>query len=128
MSRIRKAYHDPEAERHCMPTFWWKGAPERYKTRRQLRKAGLAPGPAQRQPVAQILWRGVGGERVAYLYDVALAVPKRTATPAQLAAVEKALAARRTCSTCGHERPYYIPRKFGECLDCVPPTVLRSAA
>lgn len=116
MSRIRKAYHDPEAERHCMPTFWWKGAPAGYATRRQLRARGLCPG---RQPIAaQVLWRGVGGERAAYLYRVDLASPKRTATPAQLAAVDKALAARRTCRTCGCERWYYIPRSLGECLDC----------
>ncbi len=125
MSRIRRAYHDPDAERHPVPTYWWKGAPACYATRRQLRARGLAPGG---QPIAaQILWRGVGGERAAYLYEVARAVKKRTATPAQLVAVEKALAARRTCSTCGQVRPYYIPRKFGECLDCVPTTVLRAA-
>jgi hypothetical protein len=125
MSRIRRAYHDPDAERHPVPTYWWKGAPAGLATRRQLRKAGLAPGG--QDIVAQILWSGVGGERVAYLYEVARAVKKRTATPAQLVAVEKALAARRTCSTCGQVRPYYIPRKFGECLDCVPTTVLRAA-
>lgn len=125
MSRIRKAYHDPEAETHSIPTYWWKGAPDGLKTRRQLRKDGLAPGG--QGIAAQVLWHGVGGERVAYLYRVELAKPKRTATPAQLAAVNKALAARRTCSTCGHERPYYIPRRFGECLDCIPDAVLRAA-
>lgn len=66
------------------------------------------------------MWRGVGGERVAYLYEVAQAAPKRTATPAQLTAIGKALAARRTCRTCGVERHYYIPRSLGECLDCAP--------
>lgn len=125
MSRIRKAYHDPLAERYPIPTFWWKGAPAGYATRRQLRKDGLAPGG--QEPAAQVLWRGVGGERVAYLYEVKLAVPKRTATPAQLAAVGKALAARRTCPTCHVEQDYYIPRKYGECLDCIPPFALRAA-
>lgn len=126
MSRIRKAYHDPEAERYSIPTYWWKGAPDDvYATRRQLRAKGLAPGG--QEVAAQILWRGVGGERAAYLYRLDLAVPKRTATPAQLVAVEKALAARRTCSTCGEVRPYYIPRKFGECLECVPSAVLIAA-
>lgn len=119
MSRIRKAYHDPDAERYPLPTFWWKGAPAGYSTRRQLRKAGLAPGG--QEPAAQVLWRGVGGERVAYLYRVDLAVPKRTATPAQLVAVGKALEARRTCVSCGQVCDYYIPRKLGECLDCAPP-------
>jgi hypothetical protein len=77
---------------------------------------GLRPGG---QPVAaQILWHGVGGERFANLYHTDLAKPKRVATPAQLAGIDKALAARRTCRTCGHERWYYIPRSLGECLDC----------
>jgi hypothetical protein len=82
-----------------------------------LRDAGhLSPGG---QPVAaQILWHGVGGTRVAYLYRLDLTRPKRTATPAQLDAVGKALLARRTCPTCRRVRPYYIPRSLGECLTC----------
>jgi hypothetical protein len=55
---------------------------------------------------------------MAYLYRVDLARPKRTATARQRAAIEAALAARRTCPTCRHVRPYYIPRSLGECLDC----------
>ena len=94
------------------------GAPAGYATARQLRALGLRPAG---QPVAaQVLWRGVGGTRVAYLYLVALARPKRVATAAQLVAIGKALRARRTCSTCGLVRGYYIPRSLGECLDCAP--------
>jgi hypothetical protein len=77
---------------------------------------------------AQILWRGVGGQRAAYLYHIHLALPKRVATPAQLAAIGKALAARRTCPTCTREQSYCIPRSLGECLDCTdasPPTTDR---
>jgi len=55
---------------------------------------------------------------VAYLYRADLAKPKRHATTAQLAAIAKALRARRTCPTCGLEKPYYIPRSTGECNDC----------
>ena len=55
---------------------------------------------------------------MAYLYRADLALPKRQATPAQRAAIAKALRARRTCPTCGTEKPYYIPRSLGECLDC----------
>lgn len=111
-------FHDPEGTRYGLPTFPWRSAPPAtvYATRRQLRAAGLAPGG--HDPVAQVMWRGVGGDRVAYLYDVALAVPKRTATPAQREAVQKALDARRTCPECGQLKWYYIPRKLGECLDC----------
>ncbi|MBM2620412.1 hypothetical protein JIG36_33365 [Actinoplanes sp. LDG1-06] len=116
MSRVRAAYWDPAGTRYGLPTFWWQGAPAGYATRRQLRARGLRPGG---QPIAaQILWRGVGGTRAAYLYRLDLARPKRTATAAQLDAVRAALRARRTCPTCGEVRPYYIPRSFGECLDC----------
>ncbi|MEE6260185.1 RRQRL motif-containing zinc-binding protein [Plantactinospora sonchi] len=119
MSRVRAAFFDPDGARFGIPTFWWRGAPPGYATRRQLTAAGLRPAG---QPVAgQVLWRGLGGTRVAYLYRVDLARPKRTATPAQRAAIGKALAARRTCPTCRVVRPYYIPRSLGECVDCAYP-------
>jgi hypothetical protein len=118
MPRIRAAYYDPDGERYGIPTFWWRGAPDGYATARQLRAQGLRPGG---QPVAaQILWRGIGGTRMAYLYRVELAKPKRTATAAQLVAIGKALRARRTCPTCGQTCWYFIPRSLGECLDCAP--------
>ncbi|MET7945205.1 RRQRL motif-containing zinc-binding protein [Micromonospora sp. NPDC005324] len=118
MSRIRAAYFDPDGTRYGIPTYWWKGAPPGYATRRQLTAAGLRPGG---QPVAaQVLWRGVGGTRTAYLYRVDLAAPKRTATPAQRVAIGKALTARRTYPTCRLVRPYVIPRSLGECLACSP--------
>lgn len=116
MGRIRAAYCDSAGDRYGIPTFSWQGAPAGYATRRQLTARGLRPGG---QPVAaQILWRGVGGERAAYLYRLDLARPKRTATPAQRRAIAAALRARRTCSTCGEVRDYYIPRSLGECLTC----------
>jgi hypothetical protein len=116
MTRIRAAFHDPDGGRYGIPTYWWQGAPPGYATRRQLRERGLCPG---RQPIAaQVLWRGVGGIRAAYLYRIDLARPKRTATPAVHAALDKAMRARRTCPTCRAERPYVIPRSLGECLPC----------
>jgi len=119
MARIRAAFHDPDGTRYGIPTYWWKGAPPGYATRRQLTAAGLRPGG---QPVAaQVLWRGVGGTRTAYLYRLDLAAPKRTATPAQRTAIDKALTARRTCGTCHMVRPYFIPRSLGECLACAFP-------
>ncbi|EWM67797.1 MULTISPECIES: RRQRL motif-containing zinc-binding protein [unclassified Micromonospora] len=119
MSRIRAAFHDPDGARYGIPTYWWRGAPPGYATRRQLTAAGLRPGG---QPIAaQILWKGVGGTRAAYLYRLDLAAPKRTATPAQRRAIAAALLARRTCPTCRHVRPYYIPRSLGECLACAYP-------
>ncbi|GGN73971.1 hypothetical protein GCM10010112_43660 [Actinoplanes lobatus] len=116
MARIRAAFHDPDGDRYGIPTYWWRGAPAGYATRRQLRERGLCPGG---QPVAaQIMWRGVGGVRAAYLYRLDLARPKRTATPAVRAALAKAMRARRTCSTCSTVRPYCIPRSLGCCIEC----------
>ncbi|GGK11427.1 hypothetical protein GCM10010124_00060 [Pilimelia terevasa] len=116
MGRIAARFHDPDGERYGLPTFWWRGAPAGYATVRQLRADGLRPGG--QDVAAQIRWRGVGGVRVANLYRVDRALPKRTATPAQRRAIDAALAARRTCSTCGSVCGYYIPRSLGECLDC----------
>lgn len=109
-------FYDPHATRHSLPTYPYRNAPTEYATTRQLRAAQLRPGG---QPIAaQILWRHKGKLRVAYLYEIGQAKAKRTATPAQRVAIDKALLARRTCRTCGHTKWYYIPRRWGECLDC----------
>ena len=115
---IAVEFYDPTGIRFGLPTYPYRGAPDGYATARQLRAAGLRPGG---QPVAaQILWRHAAGRRTAYLYPTAGALPKRTATPAQRRAIAKALLARRTCRSCGRIRDYYIPRRYGECLDCAP--------
>jgi hypothetical protein len=111
---IPSRFYDPLGIRHGFPTFPYHYAPDGLATMRQLRAVGLRPGG--QDPIAQILWRR--GNRVAYLYRSDLAKPKRTATPAQRAAIGKALLARRTCPTCTQVKPYYIPRRYGECLDC----------
>jgi hypothetical protein len=107
-------FYDPDGRRYGIPTYPYHWAPTGLVTLRQLRTRGLRPGG---QPViAQILWRR--GLRVAYLYRTDLALPRRQATPAQLAAIGKALAARRTCPACGTEKPYCLPRSVGQCNDC----------
>ncbi|WP_235966459.1 RRQRL motif-containing zinc-binding protein [Herbidospora solisilvae] len=120
MSRIRAAFWDPAGSRYGIPTFPWRMAPPHLLTRRQLTARGLRPGGQGVQ--AQIKWRsrrhGAPGVRVAYLYDVRFALPKRTATPAQLVALSKALAARRTCPECMTDVGYVLPRHLGICLDC----------
>jgi hypothetical protein len=113
---IRVEFYDPTGSRYGFPTFPYRAAPDGFATVRQLRAAGLRPGG--QEPTAQILWRHRRQRRVAYLYRLDLAKPKRTATPAQRAAIGKALMARRTCRVCGQVKPYYIPRRYGECLDC----------
>jgi len=109
--------YDPTGQHHGgLPTYPYQYAPKGLATRRQLRALGLRP--AGQDIAAQIIWRK--GKRVAYLYRVDLAAPKRSATPAQRAAIHKALRARRTCYTCRQVKDYYIPRRYGECLDCTP--------
>jgi hypothetical protein len=107
-------FYDPDGRHYGIPTYPYRWAPKHLYTTRQLRARGLRP--AGQSPAAQILWRR--GLRVAYLYRADLALPRRQATPAQHAAIAKALCARRTCPTCGTEKPYYIPLSLGECLDC----------
>ena len=111
---LRVRFYDPLGTRYGFPTFPYRMAPTGLATLRQLRAAGLRPGG--HDPVAQILWRR--GKRVAYLYRLDCAIPKRTATPAQREAIAKALTARRTCRYCAQVKPYYIPRRYGCCLDC----------
>ncbi len=116
MSRYRREFHDPAGERFGIPTYAWRMAPEGLLTRRQLAARGLRPGGQEVK--AQILWRRRGGIGVAYLYAVELAKPKRTPSAAQLAALDRALAARRTCPSCRKDVGYVLPRHLGVCLAC----------
>jgi hypothetical protein len=107
---------DPEGARHGLPTWPWRMAPDGLATLRQLRADGLRPGG---QPIAgQIMWRRYGQLKVAYLYRVDLAKPRRVPSPAQLAAIDAALRARQHCPSCDRHVGYFIPRRYGECLDC----------
>jgi hypothetical protein len=94
--------------------FRFRLAPSGLATRRQLSACGLRPGGAQ--PVAWLSWRN--GQRIAYLYDVAMAKPKRDFTPAKRAALGKAMRARRTCPDCLRDVGYVIPTRYGMCVDC----------
>ena len=59
-----------------------------FATRRQLRAMNLRPGG--QEPAAQIVWRS--GKRMAWLYLIEVAKPKRVPTLAQEAALDKAIA------------------------------------
>ncbi|MEV6488554.1 RRQRL motif-containing zinc-binding protein [Actinoplanes sp. NPDC051633] len=113
---IRVEFYDPTGSRYGFPTFPFRNAPDGLATRRQLRSKGLRPNG--QDPIAQILWRHRKQRRIAYLYRIDLAAPKRTATAAQLAALDKANRAKRVCPACGQLKPYQIPRRTGACLDC----------
>ena len=124
MSRRYRGHHDPTGDRHGgLPTWPWRSAPAGLATRRQLAALGLRPAG---QPIAgQVCWnsrrysaRRRTRTRFAFLYHVDLAAPRREPSVAQLVALAKADAARRTCATCGQLPPYVIPRSLGECLDC----------
>jgi hypothetical protein len=109
-------FYDPDGRRYGRPTYPYRLAPTGLFTVRQLRARSLRPGG--QDIAAQILWRHRKQRRIAYLYREDQAKPKRAATMAQLTAIGKALQARRTCPTCGSEKPYCIPRSRGECNDC----------
>ncbi|MBF6162993.1 RRQRL motif-containing zinc-binding protein [Nocardia cyriacigeorgica] len=82
------AVHDPDQP----DTYPWRAAPGHLKTRRQLRAAGLRPNG--QAPAALMVREPTGRKRRrlwAYLFDVTKAAPKRVATAAQLAAVDKAV-------------------------------------
>lgn len=104
-----------------LPAWSWRSAPHGLLTRRQMREAGLAPGGTD--PVALVLCRR--GRRWAHLWRREDLVAKRTASPAQLAALDRAVAARRWCPSCRRDAGYCIPRSLGECLDCADPAVPR---
>jgi hypothetical protein len=117
VSRYCDAFDDLTGARHGgMPTYPWRMAPEHLATRRQLRAQGLCPGG--RGQVGQILWNSRRRTKVAYLYDLTHAKPKRTPSTAQLAALGKALAARHRCPQCGTDPGYCLPRSLGTCLPC----------
>jgi hypothetical protein len=116
---ITPEFYDPTGAKYGMPTFPYHMAPAGMATRRQLRDKGLCPGG--HEPEAQILWPHKGNRRVAYLYDLEKAVPKRVPTQAQLRAVANALRARMTCPSCPEEtalKEYCIPKSLGCCPEC----------
>ncbi|GGQ12362.1 RRQRL motif-containing zinc-binding protein [Streptomyces roseolilacinus] len=104
-----------------IPTYRWRLAPEGLATRRQLRARGLRPGG---QPVAAQLERPRRrqGPLVAYLYRIDLAAPVRPMTPGRAAALNRAMAARRTCPSCRRDAGYCIPRSLGMCVPCAYPS------
>ena len=112
----RMVFYDPTGAKYGIPTYPFKFAPQGLATLRQLHAQSLRPGG--QSVAAQLMWRK--GKRVAYLYRIDLAKPKRTATAAQLAALDKANRAKRVCPACGQLKPYTIPRRTGACLDCEP--------
>ncbi|MFI9553139.1 RRQRL motif-containing zinc-binding protein [Nonomuraea endophytica] len=124
--RSSSVFLDPDGVTWGIPTWPWGLAPAELATLRQLKDRGLRPGG--QDPVGQVMWhsgkqfwaKGLPfGYGIAYLYRIDLARPRRTPTQRQLEALAKALRVRRTCSQCGTEFPYCLPRRYGRaCQPC----------
>jgi len=84
-----------------------------------MRTEGLAPASAW--PVGQLVFSHRRREVRALLYDRAELVAKRVPSAAELAALDRALAARRRCPACGWDVGYCIPTSLGCCVDCAYP-------
>lgn len=103
----------PGRVRNGLPEFKFGLAPAGLSTRRQLRERGLSRGG--QEPFARLVWKR--DQRFAWLYVDAKARAKRTPSDKQLAAVQKALAARKVCAECGPVEHYVrtSDRLCGEC-------------
>jgi len=99
---------------HGLPSFRFGQAPAGLATRRQLRERGLCPGG--QDIVAQLVWDG--GRQWAGLYRLDLARPKRTPSSSQRSALERAMAARRRCRSCGADAGYCLPTSTRTCWPC----------
>jgi hypothetical protein len=88
-------------------------------TRRQLRAIGKRPGG--QDPVAFLYFRCRKAAKLVHanLYLVAEAKPVRSMTPARAAALEKAMAARRTCRECGETGWAELPKAHRTCEACL---------
>ncbi|WP_326568042.1 RRQRL motif-containing zinc-binding protein [Amycolatopsis rhabdoformis] len=105
--------------RDGLPMFGWGEAPSTLLTRAQLREAGLRPNG--QDPVALLVFRHVkpyAHETVAELFSVERAALKRTATPAQLVALSRAMDARRVCVDCGVVQEQCVPTSTRQCGTC----------
>ncbi|WP_331728657.1 RRQRL motif-containing zinc-binding protein [Streptomyces anulatus] len=109
-----------------LPEYDRGTVPEGLVTRRALRDMGLSPG-GNRGPVAILRCRlcatrpnwSCRHPTRGYLLRVDLARPKRIATLAQELALDRAMAARSTCSGCSRRYYYCLPlRTVGSCDPC----------
>ncbi|MCU1685773.1 MAG: hypothetical protein JWQ81_6512 [Amycolatopsis sp.] len=98
---------------------WGTGPHTLLATKRQLRKRGLRPGGQDPVAVLYFRCRRAAKQVFANLYLIALARPVRPMTPARWAALDKAMAARRTCRTCGETGYAELPKAHRTCEACL---------
>jgi hypothetical protein len=103
----------PGRVRDGLPEFGFGQAPSGLSTRRQLRERGLSRGG--QEPFARLTWKRE--RRFAWLYVDERARAKRTPSDKQLAAVGKALAARKVCAECGPV-DHFVRTTDQLCGDC----------
>lgn len=103
----------PAEPETTIPVFKRLCAPSGYATKRQLRAMGLRPGG--QEPVAEVETRG---PKNGLLYEIARARPVRPMTLAKEYALDKAMAARQTCGTCGRRYFFVLPTSLKSCLEC----------
>jgi hypothetical protein len=106
--------HVPGRRRGDLLVFGFRQAPAGLATRRQLRAMGCRP--AGHDITAVIEWRR--GRRWAGLYRIDQAAPVRPMTPARRAALDRAMAARRTCRRCGLDAGFCLPTSARQCWHC----------
>lgn len=97
-----------------VPQYAWGEAPEHLMNERQLHEHGLRL--TEGQSPEGCIWYHTQGSYI-WLYDKNKAVPRPPATPAQLAALEKARAAL-TCQGCGKRQKRATRLKDGYCHRC----------
>ncbi|MCY0923564.1 MULTISPECIES: RRQRL motif-containing zinc-binding protein [unclassified Streptomyces] len=103
----------PNEPEPTIPVFKRLCAPSGYATKRQLRAMELRPGG--QAPIAEVETRG---PKNGLLYEIAKAKPVRPMTLAKEYALDKAMAARQTCSTCGRRYFFVLPTSLNSCLEC----------
>jgi len=92
-------------------------------TVRQLWGMGLRPGGQDQVGVLMFAHRKPYRHReYAALYRIDLAKARRPVSAAQLAALGRAMAARRRCTTCGRDAGYCVQTSTRQCWTCFLPT------
>lgn len=97
---------------------WNIGPRDKLATRRQLRAMGLRPGGQEIAAYLYFRCRKACKMVFAELYLIEQAKPVRPMTPAKQAALDKAMAARRTCVQCGEDAGVELPRHERVCDPC----------
>lgn len=105
--------------RDGLPVFGWREAPKGLATKRGLRALGLSRRGLD--PVALLVFghrRPARREEVAELYLIEHAKPVLPMTPAEWAAHEAMMRARRTCRTCRRVVDHCVRGPKRQCSGC----------